>query len=316
MNPLLRLYRFLGSIFFTLILFSFIILVSSVGTFLESMTESHRYAEQWTYGHPLFFTVFLSLFANILFSATRRWPFQKRHIPFLMTHLGLLLLLSGVWIKGAYGLQGHMNLLEGSGSHHVILPGEQMIRLRERQGTLHQWHIARTFLGNVHARPLASMQPQAPYLELMDLHPHGKQQLEMWNQKKHFTLLGMEPIAAGQTQLRAISETPWLFRMEKSIYPVEQINKRVEALYSEDATLLIHQAGCDAPLYIGSLHEAMKGPLSFSQGLLHIHLEKQESPSQWQLRCTWSTQEGGTFKNVIPLSGEESLQTTDRKSVV
>ena len=147
MNLLLRLYLFLGSLSFTLILFSFIILVVCIGTFLESLTESHRFAEQWTYGHPLFFIVFLSLFANILFSATRRWPFQKRHIPFLITHLGLLLLLTGVWIKGAFGLQGHMNLLEGSGSHHVILPNQQRILLTNRQGITQEWHVADTLFG-------------------------------------------------------------------------------------------------------------------------------------------------------------------------
>lgn len=306
---LLRLYHFLGSLSFTLLLFTFIILVVSIGTFLESATESHRYAEQWTYGHPLFFIVFLSLFANILFSATRRWPFQKRHIPFLMTHLGLLLLLSGVWLKGGYGLQGHMNLLEGSGSHEVLLPSRQMVRLKNRQGITHAWSITPTFLKGLQALPLNKKgAEQAPDLQLIAFEPHGQQRLELWNQGGHFTPYGVEPIPTGESVLNLVGNTPWAFRMEASKCTSSELDKRIQSLYAEDAHLSIYAYGLEKPLYEGDLKEAMDKPLSFGEGYLQTYLVKDEATSNWQLCAQWSTQEGRKIGETrLPLNGANAL---------
>lgn len=297
MSLVLRLYHFLGSLTFTLILFSFIILVVCIGTFLESATQSHAYAATWTYGHPLFFIVFLSLFANILFSATRRWPFQKRHIPFLMTHLGLLLLLTGVWVKGAYGLQGHMNVLEGSGSHEVLIPTTQMIRLTNAQGKRYEWKIIENPFTLAQAAPLRE-EDRAPYLTLLDMQPHGKQQVELWNQGGRFTPYAIQPIVAGETLLNLVGDTPWLFHMEERAFLLDHI----QALYAENATLSVYQHNKQTPLYVGPLQDAMQASINVSGALLHVTL--QQSPeNQWNLCAIWSTPEGRHIReSLLPLT--------------
>lgn len=118
-----KLYHFFGGITFAVILIATVTLFVIVGTFLESATGSHRYASQFTYQNPLFLFFLGCFFINILFSATRRYPFKKRHIPFLITHLGLLMILTGCFVKSFWGFQGEMIISEGSGSHEIILPG-------------------------------------------------------------------------------------------------------------------------------------------------------------------------------------------------
>lgn len=302
---ILRLYHFLGSLSFTLCIFTFIIISVFAGTLLESQTQSHAYAENFVYGHPLFFIIFISLFANILFSATRRWPFKKKHIPFLITHLGLLLLLSGVWVKGHYGLQGHMHLLEGSGSHHVILPNRQMIQLQDRLGKTHEWHIQDSFFKGKHlVKKTASLIPLD--LKLLDIHPHGEKQLALWKQKNAFSPYNMPPIAHGETALHPIGQTPWLFSMQElESTPSKDL---LESLYARDAELAIYGAHTQNPLYIGPLKEAMNTPCVFSKGSLALRLQQDENRN-WHLAHTWRNPEGRVLhEEQLSLSGEQALQ--------
>src|SRR5262249_600463 len=115
-------FHFLGSVRFAIALIGSATLFVITGTVLEGLSSSHLYAAQWTYSHPLFSILLTLFFINILFSALRRWPFRLRHIPFLITHLGLLMVIGGTIIKQRLGVQGNMHLIEGSGSQKILLP--------------------------------------------------------------------------------------------------------------------------------------------------------------------------------------------------
>jgi len=114
--------RFFGGLYLTVPLLVITILLVAAATFLEGQTGSHAAAEGWVYHHPFFYLLLGLYFVNILFSTFTRWPFRKSHIPFLLTHLGLLLVILGVAIKGFFGVQGVMRLHEGEGSHLIIFP--------------------------------------------------------------------------------------------------------------------------------------------------------------------------------------------------
>ena len=122
MKQIKAVYFFLGSLYFAIFLMVVAALVVAIGTAIESITGSHLLAAKWSYDHPLFLLLLCLFFVNILFSALQRWPFKKRHFPFLMTHLGLLMILGGTILKNQIGLQGYLQLLEGSSSHEVLLP--------------------------------------------------------------------------------------------------------------------------------------------------------------------------------------------------
>ena len=102
--------RFLGSLYLTVPLLILTLILVAIATFLEGQTGSHALAEGWIYHHPFFYFLLSLYFVNILFSTFTRWPFKLRHIPFLITHMGLLMVILGVAIKGFFGVQGVMRL--------------------------------------------------------------------------------------------------------------------------------------------------------------------------------------------------------------
>lgn len=127
-----RLFIFLGSLPFAILLLSCLILFVALGTVLESWTESHGYAAAFTYGHPFFKILLALIFVNVLVSALRRYPFKKRHIPFLITHLGLLMVISGTIVKESFGVQGSMGLTEGSGADQVFTKHQHEIYIEQK----------------------------------------------------------------------------------------------------------------------------------------------------------------------------------------
>src|SRR5262245_37532796 len=108
-------FRFLGSLAFAIGLIAATVVFVIAGTLLESWSQSHLFAAALTYHHPVFQVLLWLYFVNILFSALNRFPFEKKHIPFLLTHLGLLMLLAGVFVKNHFGVQGACALTEGGG---------------------------------------------------------------------------------------------------------------------------------------------------------------------------------------------------------
>lgn len=126
------LYYFLGSVWFAIILIATTALIVIAGTFLESFSDSHRYAALFTYHNPVFIALLWGYFINILVSALRRWPFKMHHVPFLITHWGLLMILGGTLIKSYLGLQGTMGLIEGGITDQVFIPDTQVLRIDRR----------------------------------------------------------------------------------------------------------------------------------------------------------------------------------------
>ncbi len=133
MRYLALVWYFLGSIYLAITLIVLTALYTVAGTWIESVTGSHCCAAYYTYGSTFFGILLWGYFVNILISALRRWPFQKRHIPFLMTHLGLLMLLGGAISKHYWGTQGAMALVEGSGNAEIVLPSTYALTVETRQ---------------------------------------------------------------------------------------------------------------------------------------------------------------------------------------
>lgn len=148
--------KFLASFRFALVLIFLSAIGVTAGTFIESHAGSHLLAEDWVYKHPLFQLLLLGYFLNILLSALSRYPFKKRHIPFLITHLGLLMMICGVFIKTQVGIQGHVQLIEGTASDDLIYPH------------LPALHIERKIPPGKQSIPIDS-------LDLIAYHPHAEE---------------------------------------------------------------------------------------------------------------------------------------------
>ena len=120
MKQLRILYHFLGTFYFAILLIALTAAFVIAGTFFESLTHSHHFAEQAIYKNP-FFSSSSGVFHRYPPSASRRWPFRWRHVPFLITHFGLLMILAGALLKSYLGMQSTMNILEGTASQRVFL---------------------------------------------------------------------------------------------------------------------------------------------------------------------------------------------------
>ncbi len=175
-------YHFLGGIKFAIFLITMAALFVITGTLIESKTQSHKFAAKFTYDSPLFFTLILGFFINILFSATRRFPFKFKHIPFLITHLGLLMILSGVMVKNQFGTQGTLFIKEGAGSDEIFIADSYAIYVEDEKN--HQ-----TF--NLRDDPLKFKNLN---FKVLKQYPHSKKTLETWFKGDVCTIFGLKPL--------------------------------------------------------------------------------------------------------------------------
>jgi hypothetical protein len=81
-------------------------------TFLESLYDTPT-AQYYVYRASWFHGLLGLLGLNIFSVAMSRFPWKKRHIPFLLAHLGILILLMGSWITERAGIDGNLRISEG-----------------------------------------------------------------------------------------------------------------------------------------------------------------------------------------------------------
>jgi hypothetical protein len=183
-----RIFHFLGGVHFAICLIGVTAVFVIAGTLIESKTESHRYAAYYTYKHPAFITLLCFFFINILFASLRRWPFKLRHIPFQVTHLGLLMILSGTIIKESSGIQGTMFLLEGSGSHLITINDSDVLRIEKRAPQDSHARVIGYYNLNEKKLPFDGLQ-----VELLGYSPHTEEKVETWFKGNEGVISGLKP---------------------------------------------------------------------------------------------------------------------------
>lgn len=247
MRQIIKLYHFLGGIYFTLILIASVTVFVIVGTLIESRTQSHLYAAHFTYDNPLFASLLWGFFLNILFSATRRWPFQVRHVPFLITHCGLLMILGGVLIKSYFGQQGTMSLIEGGGSDRIFEANTYAIQM-EKNGELlpKLFELRHSVWGGLHHQ--IADEPDGLQLKLLSLVPNSTQKQAAWVKGDYVTISGLKPLPITEVSenqedkdlipnatvdLHGSQSTPW------DIYALrtDHVETLLEKLYRQEARL-------------------------------------------------------------------------------
>lgn len=176
----------LGSLYFAIFLILFTLLFVIAGTFLESWSASHLFAAHLTYQNPIFKLLLWLYFINILFAALSRYPFKKKHIPFLLTHLGLLMLLAGVFVKNHYGVQGAMGMKEGSSSEHLFLSNTFALHLETPEKQI-LTELKRGQIGPL-ATPIEGLE-----LSILEWIPHAQERYEGFIKGRWGHILGLPP---------------------------------------------------------------------------------------------------------------------------
>jgi hypothetical protein len=171
--------RFLGGLPLALVLIGLAAVLVIAGTFIEANASSHSLADKWIYKSPLFQLLLIGFFINILTSALMRYPFKRRHIPFLLTHLGLLMVIAGVFIKQQWGVQGSIELMEGTSSKNLVLPGTQALIVDYRNGKTARYPLDK---------------PLPPPFKKIAILPHAKETYHSWIEGDFIHLLGQKPM--------------------------------------------------------------------------------------------------------------------------
>jgi hypothetical protein len=119
-NAVTRVFKLLGSIRIAVVLILMLAAILATATYYESIYDS-KTAQHLVYHSP-FFAFFLGLlFVNIFCSTMNRFPWKRHQFGFVITHLGILILLTGSFITMMTGIDGSMALQEGQSSSRVML---------------------------------------------------------------------------------------------------------------------------------------------------------------------------------------------------
>jgi len=98
----------------------------ATATVLESIYDTPT-AQYWVYRSWWFHLLLGLLGVNIFCVAMSRLPWKKRHIPFLLAHLGILTLLGGSLLTERVGIDGSLRVTEGETASVVDLDSASLI---------------------------------------------------------------------------------------------------------------------------------------------------------------------------------------------
>ena len=105
-------YRFLASLKLAVISISTLAATLAYATFFESWYGAGA-SQEYIYRSPGFAILLAFLGMNILCAALIRYPWKKRQTGFVVTHVGLLILLAGSYYSVRTADEGQVGMLEG-----------------------------------------------------------------------------------------------------------------------------------------------------------------------------------------------------------
>ena len=121
-----RIIKLLGSLRMAVPLLIAIAAVLAWGTIYE--TRFGTAAVQRFIYHAWWFQALLAFLAlNLAIAALERYPWQRRHIPFVLAHIGIILILLGGIIGSRFGVEGQLIIPEGQAEHTLETPGNVLI---------------------------------------------------------------------------------------------------------------------------------------------------------------------------------------------
>ncbi len=94
--------------------------VFAAGTFVESAFGTET-AILLIYQSPWFSLILFLLGVNVTAAALDRLPWEKKHTGFVITHVGIVLILAGSFISQAFMIEGQMAIQEGQTEHRITL---------------------------------------------------------------------------------------------------------------------------------------------------------------------------------------------------
>lgn len=121
-----RLWRILISVRFAVVIIVLLALSLAVATVIESKYDT-KTAQYFVYQSKVFYGILSMLGILITAVALSRWPWQKKHTPFLLAHSGIIILLVGSAVTQKFGIDGTLRVSEGEMSSGVELDEQILV---------------------------------------------------------------------------------------------------------------------------------------------------------------------------------------------
>ena len=114
--------QFIGSITIAVPLLVAIALVLAWGTIYEARFGTAA-VQRFIYHSWWFQTLLGFLAVNLALAALERYPWQRRHLPFVLAHIGIILVLVGGILGSRFGVEGQLIIPEGQAERTLQQPG-------------------------------------------------------------------------------------------------------------------------------------------------------------------------------------------------
>ena len=104
-----------------------IIVVAAWGTFVESIHNDAKIAQERVYHSWYSYAVFFLLAVNLTAVMVDRWPWKRHHLGFLMAHMGILILMTGALITRYLGVDGSIVVGVGESKNRVTVGNTDLV---------------------------------------------------------------------------------------------------------------------------------------------------------------------------------------------
>lgn len=84
-------------------------LLTAIGTFVEAKYDAYA-AKKLVYDTWIMYGIMGALVVNLVGVMLDRLPWKKRHVAFVLAHIGIIVLLAGSYLTFKYGLDGSMRI--------------------------------------------------------------------------------------------------------------------------------------------------------------------------------------------------------------
>lgn len=128
-SPAWRIVHMLGSLKLALLLLATIAIACAVATVYESKFNT-EVAQAYIYKAPWFLLWLGVLCVNLAAAALTRWPWQRKHTGFVVTHAGIIILLIGAMVGMKTGYEANVTLRKGERPTDRLVLNETVLQVR------------------------------------------------------------------------------------------------------------------------------------------------------------------------------------------
>jgi hypothetical protein len=116
----------LSSLKLAVIIIAYLCVVIAIGTIVESRFDSAA-AKARVYDSVWMFIGMGALSLSLIAVMVDRWPWKKRHVPFILAHIGILFIILGSVLTLRWGLDGNMVVNIGESQKNVTINEQQIV---------------------------------------------------------------------------------------------------------------------------------------------------------------------------------------------